>query len=257
MQEITLTKIIEMESKISNLLLISIDDCIDTINDGDGVRLEGKINVSGKAKTESGDKEFSDYIDLDIFLSYEEIIDRNVLNVKVDDFNYKVEENKLNVNVILKLEGIKEIETTFLAKEDNELISKKEIEEENEYKGEMNLDREENEAYLNSEVIVSEEKDELEQINDKEMEIMNNEEARIIKDETVEESKIDVKKSLLKSVFSSRKAKEEVSWKLHCVKNETTYEEIAAKYNVNLNKLISINKNEKIEEGKLIFLPME
>lgn len=257
MQEITLTKIIEMESKISSLLLISIDDCIDTINDSDGVRLEGKINVSGKAKTEVGDKDFFDYIELDIFLAYEEIIDRNALNVTVDDFNYKIDENKLNVNVILKLEGIKEIETTFLTQENNELISKKEIEEENEYKGEMNLDREENEAYLDNEVTVNEQKDELEEINDREMKIMNNEEEKIIEEEIKEEPKIDIKRSLLKSVFANRKAKEEVSWKLHCVKNETTYEEIATKYNVNLNKLISINKNEKLEEGKLIFLPME
>ena len=257
MQEITLTKIIEIESKISSLLLISIDDCIDTINDSDGVRLEGKINVSGKAKTEVGDKGFFDYIDLDIFLAYEEIIDRNALNVTVEDFNYKIDENKLNVNVILKLEGIKEIETTFLTQENNELISKKEIEEENEYKGEMNLDREENEDYLNNEVTVNEQKDELEEINDREMKIMNNEEEKIIEEEIKEKTKIDIKRSLLKSVFANRKAKEEVSWKLHCVKNESTYEEIAEKYKVNLNKLISINKNEKLEEGKLIFLPME
>lgn len=257
MQEITLTKIIEMENEISNLLLISIDDNIDTINDNDGVRLEGKINISGKAKIEETEKEFFDYIDLDIFLGYEEIIDRNVLNVMVDDFNYKIDKNKLCVNVILKLEGIKEIETTFLAKEDNELISKKEIEEENEYKGEMNLDREENDAYLNEEVTVVDEKDELEELNEREMKIMNSEEEKIIEIEEEKEIKKDIKKSLLKSVFANKRAKEEVSWKLHCVKNETTYEEIAAKYNINLDKLIAINKNEKLKEGKLIFLPME
>lgn len=257
MQQITLTKTIEMENKISNLLLISIDDNIDTINDTDGVRLEGKINISGKAKIEEVEKEFFDYIDLDIFLGYEEIIDRNVLNVMVDDFNYKIDENKLCVNVILKLEGIKEIETTFLAQEDNELISKKEVEEDKEYKGEMNLDREEKDAYLDEEVTVVDEKDELVELNEREMEIMNNEEEKIIEIEEKEEPKIDIKKSLLKSVFANKRTKEEVSWKLHCVKNETTYEEIATKYNVSLNKLIQLNKNEDLKEGKLIFLPME
>ena len=65
------------------------------------------------------------------------------------------------------------------------------------------------------------------------------------------------KTSLLKAVFSNKRVKEEVSWKLHCVKGETSYEQIAAKYNVNLSKLISINKNEELSEGKLIFLPLD
>ena len=38
------------------------------------------------------------------------------------------------------------------------------------------------------------------------------------------------KTSLLKSVFSNKRIKEEVSWKLHCVKGEKTYEEIGEKY---------------------------
>ena len=74
--------------------------------------------------------------------------------------------------------------------------------------------------------------------------------------EIVEESNNE-KKSLLKSVFSNKRIKEEISWRLHCVKNEKTYEEIANKYDVNLEKLMAINKNEKLEEGKLIFLPLE
>lgn len=253
MQEITLTKIIEMEDKITDLLLITIDDNIDTINDKDGIRLEGKVNISGKLKTDKEEKDFFDYIDLDIFLDYEEIIDRNSINVKVEDFSYKIEENKLYVNVILNLEGLKEIETTFLAKENNELVLEKEIEEEEEVKGEQNLDREK-EAFLDEEVNnFSDEKDELEELNDLEMEIMNREEDELI-NEVVEQPE---KKSLLKSVFSSKRIKEEVSWRLHCVKNETTYEEIASKYNININKLKSINNNEKLEAGKLIFLPLD
>lgn len=252
MQEITLTKIIEMGEKISDLLLISIDENIDTINDKDGIRLEGKINISGKLKINEQSKDFSDFIELDIFLAYEEIVDRNAINVSVKDFNYKIEEDKLYVNVILNLEGLKEIETTFLTQENNELVLEKEIEEEEEVKGEQNLDREK-EAFLDEEVNnFSEGKDELEELNELEMEIMNKEDEYI--EEEVEKRE---RKSLLKSVFFNKRIKEEVSWKLHCVKKETSYEEIANKYNVDLNKLKSINNNEKIEEGKLIFLPME
>ena len=82
---------------------------------------------------------------------------------------------------------------------------------------------------------------------------------KMITEETIDEEiqEDEPKKSLLKSVFSSKKIKEEVSWVLHCVKSDDTYEKISEKYKVNLNKLKSINNNEVLNEGKLIFLPLE
>jgi len=261
MQHINLNKTIELESKISDLLLISIDDQIETTQDKEGVKIIGNIAVGGKAKTLEGEKTFDDKICLDIFLTEDEIMERNSLNISVNDFSYELDENKLILNISLKIEGLKEIETTFLAQEDNEPFQKEEIEEK---ETEIEIDKkvyidvdvdinernENNDTYIEKEEILEEDNIIIEEED-------NNEE---IKEETevcervIEEPK---KKSLLKSVFSSKKINEEVSWKLHCVKNENSYEEIANKYNVNLNKLISINNNEKLSEGKLIFIPLE
>ena len=152
MQYINLNKSIELENKIQDLLLISIDEKLDTIDDKEGVRITGKIAIGGNAKTLEGDKVFSDAIDLDIFLSYEEIEERNALKVAVSDFNYKIENNKLDLDITLSIDGLKEIIQTFPSKEDNELVLEEKVE------------GEDKKAYIDEEIIV--ENKEKEEIND-------------------------------------------------------------------------------------------
>ena len=217
MQQINLTKTINFEGDIKDLLLISIDDQIDKISDKDGVKVIGKILVGGKVMLED-EQEFDDEVNIDMFLVNEEILDVESLNVTVNDFNYKIDQSRLILDISLKLEGLKEIETSFLAIEDTQDVQE-EIEERN------YID-------LNEEIMMKD----------------------IVEEEVQKE---EPKKSLLKSVFSSKKVKEEVSWVLHCVKGDDTYEKISEKYKVNLNKLKSINNNEVLKEGKLIFLPLE
>lgn len=262
MQQINLNKDIEFDNEIEDLLLISIDEHIDTIDDKDGVRIEGKISIGGKVKVLLEENSFSDVLDIDIFLSYDQIVERNSLSVTVNDFNYEIEGNKLKLNIIIKIEGLKEIETTFLAEENIEFVSKEEI-------------IEGKKVYIDEEIVVEENRDDIQEkiekikANNNTCEIEEDKEDRNILDKeeiiikkNVEEFDEPVcdnenKKSLIKKVFSNKRIKEEVSWKLHCVKEETSYEQIALKYNININDLININKNEKIEKGKLIFLPLK
>lgn len=366
MQNINLNKDLDLGCDIDDLLLISIDDQIDTINDKDGIKVEGKINISGRVKSNNIEKDFFDTLDLDIFFAYDEILDRGNLNVSVSDFNYKIENKKLNLDISIKIDGLKEIENTFLSEETNEFVLEKTIvdeekrvyidenieinkdeeiervlvekaieigescenlesttiekqevdernidqEEKNKIDIEDNIEKEENieDSVINEEIennksdsekeiIIEESINENRIISNKDNkenniednknitsdaeiildkidvveenrnvsveEIINEEIDYMIEEEIISDNsdlqnkEVVEKKSLLKSIFSSKRIKEEVSWKLHCVKGETNYEEIAAKYNVNLDSLIAINKNEKLVNGKLIFLPLE
>lgn len=226
MQYINLNKILDLGNEINDLLLISIDDKLNSTYDKDGVKIAGEILISGKVRIDDDEKEFSDSVDVDIFLTDEEIENRNEIKVNISDFTYNIEKDKLNLNISLKLEGLKEIETTFLADENNEFIEQEKIEETIELE-------EENDIYVDIDINVNE--DRIEENEKEEIE----------------------KKSLLKSVFTSKKINEEVSWKLHCIKEEKTYEEIASKYNVKVEKLVALNKNEKLEEGRLVFIPLD
>lgn len=226
MQYINLNKILDLGNEIEDLLLISIDDKLNSTYDKEGVKIAGEILISGKVRIENKEKEFSDSVGVDIFLTDEEIDNRNEIKVSISDFTYDIEKEKLNLNISLKLEGLKEIETTFLAEENNEAIEQEKIEEIAEVEVE-------NHICLDIDLNVNEDR---------------------LEEDKKEETE---KKSLLKSVFSSKKINEEVSWKLHCIKEEKTYEEIASKYNVKVEKLIALNKNDKLEEGRLVFIPLD
>ena len=147
MQQINLTKTINFEGDIKDLLLISIDDQIDKICDKEGVKVIGKILVGGKVMLEE-EQEFEDTVNIDMFLVNEEILDMGCLNVTVSDFNYKIEQNKLILDISLKLEGLKEIETSFLSLEDTEDVQEKIEEEDRTY------------VDLNEEIIAEETTDE-------------------------------------------------------------------------------------------------
>lgn len=255
MQYINLNKIIELEKNIIDLLLISIDDQINIVDDKEGIKISGKILVSGKVKTIEGEEEISDDISLDLFLINEEIVERNSLNVSVNDFNYEIKDGNLLLNVTLKIEGLKEINTTFLTQEDNGFFQEEVEETEQLIQEEIEDDQNKKDICIEVDIDINDRKKEAEKIEEYE---------NIKEDNLVEETQIldqikslkPEKKSLLKSIFASRKISEEVSWKLHCVKNGDSYENIASKYGVDLKKLISLNNNEKLEEGKLIFLPL-
>lgn len=235
MQNININKILNFENEIDDLLLISIDDQIERIYDRDGVKISGKILVSGKVREKDSEKEFSDVVDIDIFLTEEEIDERKEINISVNDFTYSIEADKLILNISLKIDGLKEIETTFLAEENNTDIEQNEI---------LNEDKvEENNIDIEQDEILNEDKEE--------SMMVEIEEDRNIKDED------SVNKGLLKTIFSNKRIKEEVSWKLHCVKEEKSYEEIAKKYDVSVENLKKINKNENLGEGKLIFIPLD
>lgn len=229
MQYINLNKTLCFETSIIDLLLISIDDQINKTEDKEGIKIIGDIAISGKISTVDGEKDFSDKIDLDVFLIYDEIEDRSLLNVSVNDFSYTIEDSKLLLNISLKLEGLKEIEKTFPAEEDNEDLQKE-------------IEGKDVEKMIFEEV----EEDKIEQVEV---------DYSIYNDRNIQNNSNKV--SLLRSVFSNKSINEEVFWRLHCVRGEKSYEEIANKYNVDLKKIMSINKNEEIFEGKLIFLPLD
>ena len=71
------------------------------------------------------------------------------------------------------------------------------------------------------------------------------------------ESKEKTKYSLISQIFKNRTIKKETSYKLHVVKTQSNYEEIASLYNIDVECLKNANNDEEIYIGKLIFIPNE
>lgn len=259
MRIINLDKKIIINGNIDDLLIINIDDDINYIEEIEGIKTIGTVDVTGSVKTTEGVEEFEECFNVDFFSEYGYIEDRNKLEMIVDDFEYTIKDNILELRIKLKILGLKEVDKSFPAEEDSKLTKQKEMVEKikkqiSEPKIEIG-ELEDNDLFNyddDLDIQVFDLREEF--VEEEEVEKPKVEKTLIRRKDSVAE---DAKTSLITQVFGNKRIKEEVSWKLHVVRNETTLEEIANKYQVNLEKLKKLNKIVDIEEGKLIFLPID
>ena len=218
MQKINYKESIFLEDDILELLMINIDERLEQSNESDCIKMCGEIRVSGEVKTSNGNQSFAHPINVDILLSKEQL-ELDEVSLNVDDFNYQINKQTINIDLFMKINGLKEIEAYFPSQEDKEDVQ---IEE---------LPIERDEYPIQEEIIeVHQEDDTIELTETKHY-------------------------SLLSQIFKRKTLKTEPTYLLHVVKNETSYEEIASIYGIDINKIKSANKDEQIYKDKLVFIP--
>lgn len=228
MQKINYKENILLDSQIEELLMINIDERLNQGTDNDCIKINGEIKISGEVKTKDGNKSFNHPISVDILLSKDQL-DNDKISINIDDFNYKINNQTIEIDLFMKIYGLKEIQAYFPAQEDKENI---EIEE-------------------NTTIDIIEEETRESIIE----ESPTNEESEKITYEENNEKMNKQNYSLLSQVFKNKNIKKESTYLLHVVKNETSYQEIASLYNIEINKLRSANNDEEIYKDKLIFIP--
>lgn len=249
MQKINYNEIIVLEEKITELLVINIDDKLNQSKDSDSIKVSGEIAISGEAKCLSGNKNFFHPINVELLVGKEQLVTEEV-NLSIDDFSYKLIDNKIDIDLIIKIDGLREIEPYFLPQEDQEITQ---IEEET--KEEVQID-------------VQEDTDLIEQ-EERKISLENKEVANVIEEEIIEVPKETIEPintgftnsekeknySLLSQIFKKGSLKKETCFLYHVVKNETTYKEIATLYSVDELDLVKLNNDEEIYKGKLVLIP--
>ena len=110
-----------MDDKINELLLINIDDKLDQTKESDCVKISGEIKVSGEVNTDNGKKLFNHPIEVDILLSNDQIVDERI-TVSIEDFNYSIEDNSILIDLIMKIDGLKEMEPYFPTQENQTIV---------------------------------------------------------------------------------------------------------------------------------------
>lgn len=231
MQTITYNEIINLEENIKELLVINIDDKLNQTKIDDCIKLCGEIKISGEVKTESGSKSFNHPINVELLVSNDQLI-TNEISVSIDDFIYKIENNKIIIDLIMKIEGLKEIEPYFPSTEDQKILQVEERQEISDI-----------EANIEEEISVCEEEKE------------NNIDSVLEDTAIIETNDKNENTSLLSQIFKSERIKKEASFLYHVVKKETSYEEIANLYNIDAEQLKLMNNNEEIYKDKLILIP--
>ena len=153
MQRIVLKKEIKAKYPVEGVSLVNLEDEIEYKSSNEGMYATGTIKISGEYYKGVRNSKFLDEIDVDIFAPFDDLSSRNELHINIIDFDYKINEDMLLFEVILDVNGLKEINKSFPSevyeeKEEVLQIDNKENKdeevmfvEEKEIKEEINMDR--------------------------------------------------------------------------------------------------------------------
>lgn len=246
MQKINYKEKIHLEYPIQELNLINIDEKLFTVDENDCVKIAGNIKISGEATTINGKQNFAHPIEVNILLSKEKITPQ--IKAYVDDFEYNIENNIISINLIVKVEGFKEINESFPTTENQEITQ---------IDDSMEMDtitKEQPEERIELQINENSQGEEPVQNEITHNECIDIETSKTDFPINKEKAKLKENYSLLNQVFKKKSIKKETSFFYHVVKQETTYEQIAQIYNLETDVLKEINHDEKIYPGKLILI---
>ena len=195
MNRIVLKKEIKAKYPVEGVSLVNLEDEIEYKSSSDGMYATGSIKISGEYYKGVRNSKFLDEIDVDIFAPFDDLSSRNELHINIIDFDYKINEDMLLFEVILDVDGLKEINKSFPSEVYEE---KEEV---------LPLDNIENE---DEEVMFEEEKEIKEEIN---MDRAGNDNTDLVYEE-VEEIKEDKKEQITKPL---KKDETKVCWSFHVV----------------------------------------
>lgn len=236
MNRIVLKKEIKAKYPVEGISLVNLEDEIEYKSSSEGMYATGSIKISGEYYKGVRNSKFLDEIDVDIFAPFDDLSSRNELHVNIIDFDYKINEDMLLFEVILDVDGLKEMNKSFpseVYEENEEVLPIETIEkvdeviivENNEINEDVILDRSGND---NTDLVY--------------------EEIKESKDNTIEETKEITTKPIKKDETT-------VCWSFHVVLNNDTYESIAMDLNIDVNLLKKMNKNKELIEGTLVLIP--
>ena len=209
-------KSIIFKTKIAEITDISLTHDYKVLDD----MVEGEFYLSGEYKmTEASVINEDFYYNIPFSIALGDRIKKESINLLLEDFKYSHLNDTLIINVDLNMEY-----------EENEIEEERSVDEViEEIKNEVKV--EEKEALPEMEEVITNEPI----INPVESEISNN-----------------AINNLLTNIASNN---EFTTYKVHIVRNDDSFESIAAKYNVSLDNIKEYNKTENINVGDKILVP--
>ncbi len=107
---------------IKDLINISVDENVSYLRKCEGVTCNGEIIINGVYENLNGiEKNFNERIIIDNTIPYENILSLDEFNIMVDDFEYSLTDEKLNMFIKLKINSFKDLEVSFPT-EDEEVV---------------------------------------------------------------------------------------------------------------------------------------
>lgn len=219
MQKIYFKKQIDLNHQLKELVSISVDESIQYKMETQGMRAIGSIMMNGEYKDGTMKKAFHESIDLDILAQFEKIIDKREFYVKVDDFDYTLNDGNLDLVIQACIYGV----------------------------------RDDEDRVIETQEIVEQSCDEvIEQIED-----ILREDEEISKPVTNEEVTVQ-KKENNQPVTSQNDNEDDEdlgTYYLYIVQDGDTYHSIAMRYNCDEYKLKEYNHERSLSKGAIVIIP--
>ena len=234
MQKIYFKKVVDLNHQLKELISISVDESINYKMENQGMRAYGSIMINGDYKDENMKKEFRENIDLDILAQFSKIEDKNEFNVKVEDFDYYLNDGNLSLVIQASIYGVKDDEDRVI--ETDRLIENEEVHDEDISDDIESLIREQDEVV-----------EEVQTFNEPQIEV-----EKIIED--MPKVTQEVKKAK-KEEMNDEDDNDIGTYYLYVVQDGDSYHSIAERYQVDEYMIQNYNHNRDLSKGTIVIVP--
>ncbi|KXU52494.1 MAG: LysM domain-containing protein [Longibaculum muris] len=232
MQKIYFKKIVDLNHRLKELVSISVDESISYKMETQGMRAVGSIMINGEYKDDNTKQSFHETIDLDILAQFDKITDKRDFHVKVEDFDYTLNEGNMALVIQACVYGVLDDEDRVI--ETSQIVSD-EVQSDEDVALEIeNLLREEDEIIMTPPV----------------------EEPILELDEEIVVPQKETKEVITKSNNEDEEDDEDIgTYYLYVVSDGDSYQSIAARYQVDEYQLKEYNHDRPLSKGAIVIVP--
>lgn len=232
MQKIYFKKIVDLNHRLKELVSISVDESISYKMETQGMRAVGSIMINGEYKDDNTKQSFHETIDLDILAQFDKITDKRDFHVKVEDFDYTLNEGNMALVIQACVYGVLDDEDRVI--ETSQIVSD-EVQSDEDVALEIeNLLREEDEVIMTP----------------------PEEEPILELDEEIIVPQKETKEVITKPNNEDEEDDEDIgTYYLYVVSDGDSYQSIAARYQVDEYQLKEYNHDRPLSKGAIVIVP--
>ena len=222
----------DLNHRLKELVSISVDESISYKMETQGMRAVGSIMINGEYKDDNTKQSFHETIDLDILAQFDKITDKRDFHVKVEDFDYTLNEGNMALVIQACVYGVLDDEDRVI--ETSQIVSD-EVQSDEDVALEIeNLLREEDEVIMTPPV----------------------EEPILALDEEIIVPQKETKEVITKPNNEDEEDDEDIgTYYLYVVSDGDSYQSIAARYQVDEYQLKEYNHDRPLSKGAIVIVP--
>lgn len=261
-------KRINLNEDVKKVSSVVLNNDFNYLKLSNGVRVTGKIGISGECKCEDHSFPFKDTMDVDLIVPNENIGDVNSIKLVIDNYDLHIVDEGLTLKVRCSLNGYEEATKMFELEKtlkenfkniDDNIVQglRDEIGEDDEKKF-MDLINGKNVDVISNLDTYEEVKE-----DDIPLEVEDSNNDKVI-DNTIKGDNKSEEVTLIDNIPTNNnplpndlfvEERFVIFSSFYRVRNGDTYESIASKNNIDVQKLKDLNKNKELTEGSLIQIP--